>query len=129
MKLWRLKSPTHDENERGECDRKRRKNGKDRGRGERRKRDKHLRTNVKSCRITLAGLKGISTLVFMAGDQLRMFCTSFSRTWKLSQLRTADSSSTRTEKGSFSVSNTIEQCLLHQYFCQLQMWASLCPVL
>ena len=98
---------TERENERGRKKEKResereRENGTAEG-------QKQCCTHVKSCRITLAGLKGISTLASMAGDQPRMFFTSFSSTWKLSQLRTADSNSTRTENGSFSVSDTIEQ--------------------
>lgn len=60
-----------------------------------------------TCRMTRAGLNETSTSLdpcFRAGVQLRMLCTSFSRMWKLSQLRTADSKSTRMEKGSWSVS-------------------------
>ena len=54
-------------------------------------------THVKSCSITRAGLKGISTPRVMWSSQWRMLSTSFSNTWKLSQFLTAASSSTLTE--------------------------------
>ena len=56
-------------------------------------------TYVKSCRITLAGIKGISTFCFWLFSQSKIFSTSFDFTWKPSQLRTADSSSTLIENG------------------------------
>jgi len=60
---------------------------------------------ISTCKITRAGLKETSTSLvpcFSDGVHPRMLCTSFSSTWKLSQLRTADSSRTRMQKGSES---------------------------
>lgn len=55
--------------------------------------------------MTRAGLKETSTSADSFVSPLddfhaKMFCTSFSITWKLSQLRTADSKRTRMENGS-----------------------------
>ena len=60
-------------------------------------------THVKSCRMTRAGLKGTSTLWLWVSFQLRMRSTSACFTRKPSQFLTADSSSTRMEKGSRAV--------------------------
>ena len=56
-------------------------------------------TPVKSCRMTRAGRKGISMSCFEVVSQLRMFSTSACLMAKLSQLRIADSRSTRIEYG------------------------------
>jgi hypothetical protein len=58
---------------------------------------KDRKTYVKSCRMTRAGRKGISTSCFEVLTQSRIFSTSFSFTAKSSQLRTADSRSTLME--------------------------------
>ena len=74
-------------------------------------------THVKSCRITLAGLNGISTLSFCFCSHARILSTSFLSTWKSSQFLTADSSNTRMENGSLSITNNkygYEQLLLIQ---------------
>lgn len=69
----------------------------------------------KPCNITRAGLNDTSTSLSLAipfaSFQFKMFFTSFSNTWKLSQFLTADSSKTRIENGSSSV---IENVRLNQ---------------
>lgn len=69
----------------------------------------------KPCNITRAGLKDTSTSLSLeipfASFQFKMFFTSFSKTWKLSQFLTADSNKTRIENGSSSV---IESVRLNQ---------------
>ena len=62
----------------------------------------HCTTYVKSCKITRAGLNGISTSLLWLSCQFKIFSTSFSLTWKLSQFLTAASNSTLIEKGSLS---------------------------
>ena len=59
-------------------------------------------THVKSCKMTRAGLKGISTDFPWLAFQLRMLSTSDCLTWYPSQFLTADSSSTRIENGNSS---------------------------
>lgn len=52
--------------------------------------------------MTRAGLNDTSTSFcpcFKSGVQAKILCTSFSSTWKLSQLRTADSNKTLMEYG------------------------------
>ncbi|CAN7981413.1 unnamed protein product [Ixodes pacificus] len=55
---------------------------------------------------TLAGLKATSTPSRCCCCQSSRRSTSFCSTWKPSQLRTADSSSTRIEKGSRPAAET-----------------------
>ena len=78
---------------------------------------KNSMTYVKSCRITLAGINGISTLCFWLFSQSKMFSTSLDFTWKPSQLRTADSNSTLIEYGRRAMGWYIKQIFLKK--CQL----------
>ena len=59
-------------------------------------------TYVKSCKITLAGLKGISVSALEFSTQLRIVSTSADWTLNSSQFLTADSSSTLMEYGRVS---------------------------
>lgn len=54
-------------------------------------------TPVKSCKITLAGLKGISMLLLALVSQAKIFSTSWDLTSNSSQFLTADSSKTLIE--------------------------------
>lgn len=54
---------------------------------------------MKSCKITLAGLNGISTSAFWFLTQSRIFSTSEERTLNSSQFLTADSNNTLIEYG------------------------------
>ena len=65
-------------------------------------------TYVKSCKITLAGLNGISTSAFWFLTQSRIFSTSEERTLNSSQFLTADSKSTLMEYGSASKIESIK---------------------
>lgn len=56
-------------------------------------------TPVKSCKITRAGLNGISIIFLLVFCQSKMFDMVAEVMSNSSQLRTADSSSTRTENG------------------------------
>ena len=78
---------------------------------------KNSTTYVKSCRITLAGINGISTLCFWLFSQSKMFSTSLDFTWKPSQLRTADSNSTLIEYGRRAMGWYIKQIFFKK--CQL----------
>ena len=63
------------------------------------KRSKELGTYVKSCKITLAGLNGISVLVLEFCSQARIFSISWPWTEYSSQFLTADSKRTLIEYG------------------------------
>ncbi|WVY99932.1 hypothetical protein V8G54_026002 [Vigna mungo] len=60
-------------------------------------------TPVKSCSRTRAGLKGISTCFTQEFSQSIIFSTSSLVTWKLSQLRIADSRRILIEYGNLSI--------------------------
>ena len=67
-------------------------------------------TYVKSCKITLAGLNGISTSAFWFLTQSRIFSTSEDSTLNSSQFLTADSNKTLMEYGSASKIVNINKC-------------------
>ena len=70
---------------------------------------------MKSCNITLAGLKGISTLCVCFFSQSKMFSTSVCKTWNPSQFLMADSNNTRIENGSLSTKHKYKSTFYHKH--------------
>ena len=78
-------------------------------------------TYVKSCKMTLAGLNGISVLVWEFFSQARMFSTSAPLTEYSSQFLTADSKRTLIEYGRVSIAENkvnkvkVRQSILEEF--------------